>query len=80
MLAASAGSSAGSAIGTVLIVIVLFAFYWLPSIIAAVRKVHGIGQVIVVNLFLGWTFIGWVVALVMSFRAVPPTAAEARLS
>jgi len=36
----------------------LFAFYWLPSIIAAVRKVHGTGQVIVVNLFLGWTAIG----------------------
>jgi Superinfection immunity protein len=77
MLEASAGSSAGSAIGTVVLVILAFAFYWLPSIIAAVRKVRGIGQVIVVNLFLGWTAIGWVVALVMAFRHVP-AATEAR--
>jgi hypothetical protein len=47
------------------------------SIIAAVRKVHGTGQVIVVNLFLGWTAIGWVVALVMAFRAVPPATRAA---
>jgi hypothetical protein len=70
-IAASAGSGAGSAIGSILLVPVLFAFYWLPSIIAAVRKVHGIGQIVVVNLFLGWTAIGWIVALVMAFRHVP---------
>ena len=29
----------------------------------------------VVNLFLGWTFIGWVVALAMAARSVPGTAA-----
>jgi Superinfection immunity protein len=79
MLEATAGSSAGSGIGTVLIVIVAFALYWLPTIIAAVRKVRGIGQIVVVNLFLGWTAIGWIVALVMAFRHVPAAAeAEAR--
>ena len=57
----------------VLIDLTLFILYWAPSIIAALRKVHGIGQVIVVNLFLGWTVIGWIIALVMAFRHVPKT-------
>jgi Superinfection immunity protein len=48
-----------------LIVLVL---YFLPSIIAVARKVTHQGSVIVVNLFLGWTFIGWVVALAMACR------------
>jgi hypothetical protein len=43
--------------------------YFLPLIIAGVRKVPNIGSVAVINLFLGWTFIGWVVALAMAFRS-----------
>lgn len=46
-------------------------FYWLPSIIAVSRHVLGVGQVVVVNALLGWTTIGWIVALVMAFRHVP---------
>jgi Superinfection immunity protein len=37
--------------------------YFLPSIVAAVRKKTNTMLIVVVNLFLGWTFIGWVVAL-----------------
>jgi hypothetical protein len=48
-----------------LIVLVL---YFLPSIIAVARKVRRQGSVVVINLFLGWTFIGWVVALAMACR------------
>jgi hypothetical protein len=33
-----------------------------------VRKVKHQGSVVVINLFLGWTFIGWVVALAMACR------------
>lgn len=40
------------------------ALYFLPSIIA--RKKPNNGSVLVVNLFLGWTLIGWVVALAMA--------------
>jgi len=43
-----------------------FALYFVPSIIVIIRKSHNIGPVIVVNLFLGWTFIGWIVALAMA--------------
>jgi uncharacterized membrane protein len=41
--------------------------YFAPTIIAAVRKTKAnVKQVVVINLLLGWTFIGWIVALVMS--------------
>ena len=43
------------------------------------RKVPNFGSIAVINLFLGWTLIGWVVALAMAFRSVPPgTASTAR--
>ena len=40
--------------------------YFLPTIIAAYRDIPSVGPVVVVNLFLGWTLLGWVVALAMS--------------
>lgn len=45
--------------------------YLLPSMFAWERNVANKGSVIVVNVFLGWTFVGWVVALAMAFRDVP---------
>lgn len=48
-----------------LIVLVL---YFLPSVVAVARKVRHQGSVVVINLFFGWTFIGWVVALAMACR------------
>lgn len=48
-----------------LIVLVL---YFLPSTVAIARKVTHQGSVVVINLFLGWTFIGWVIALAMACR------------
>jgi hypothetical protein len=61
------GTIMGGAIhsSTFLIVLVL---YFLPSIVAVGRKVTHQGSVIVINLFLGWSFIGWVVALAMACR------------
>lgn len=57
---------------TVVAVLLISAtFYMLPSIIAATRKVPNTGSVVVVNAFLGWTFVGWVVALAMALRSRP---------
>lgn len=50
------------------IVAILTAGYMLPWAIAAVRDVPH-WSVFWVNLLLGWTLVGWVVALVMSLRA-----------
>ena len=48
--------------------LVVLVLYFLPSIVAVARKVTHQGSVVVVNLLLGWTFIGWVVALAMACR------------
>ena len=49
------------------IVAIIPAGYMLPWAIAAVREVPH-WSVFWVNLLLGWTIIGWIVALVMSLR------------
>jgi hypothetical protein len=51
-----------------------FAFYFLPAIIAAVRHTHNAAAVLLLNLFLGWTVIGWVVALLMAVGSAPSCA------
>ena len=55
-----------------IIVIAVVVAYFIPTIIATQRKVPSSGSVVVVNFFLGWTVIGWIVALAMSFRSAPP--------
>lgn len=52
--------------GSLLLFLVLVAIYFLPSFVAY-EKSFGT-QVFVLNLFLGWTFIGWVIALVWALR------------
>jgi hypothetical protein len=46
--------------------VVGLAIYFLPTMIAWYRDSPVAGSVTVVNLFLGWTFIGWVVSLAMA--------------
>jgi ABC-type sugar transport system permease subunit len=50
------------------VVAILTAGYMLPWAIAAVRDVKHWG-VFWLNLLLGWTVVGWIIALVMSLRA-----------
>lgn len=45
--------------------------YLLPTIVAKVRGVPNFGSVLVINLFLDVTLVGWVVALAMAARSVP---------
>lgn len=47
---------------------ILTVLYVLPLIIAGARNAPDVGSVAVVNLLLGWTVIGWVVALALAFR------------
>lgn len=44
--------------------------YALPTAIAVRRKHHNRVAIALLNLFLGWTFIGWVLALVWAATAV----------
>jgi hypothetical protein len=40
------------------------AFYFLPSIIALARSKRNTLSIFILNFFLGWTLVGWVIALV----------------
>ncbi|MGG7035714.1 MAG: superinfection immunity protein [Flavobacterium sp.] len=52
-----------------IIIIPLLLLYFLPAIIAVSRKKSNRLAIILLNVFLGWTFIGWVAALIWSFTA-----------
>ena len=45
--------------------IVLLSIYFIPTVIAMMRG-KSAGSVMVINLFLGWTILFWVIALAMS--------------
>ncbi len=47
-----------------LLILILLALYILPTVIAALRNVKAVAGIVVLNLLLGWTLIGWVGALV----------------
>jgi hypothetical protein len=46
-----------------LVAVLVVGLYLLPSFVAANRKCKAGAGIAVINIFLGWTFIGWVVAL-----------------
>jgi hypothetical protein len=47
------------------------ALYFLPAIIAAVRHTHNSTAILLLNVFLGWTVVGWFVALIMALCSAP---------
>jgi len=51
-----------------IVVAVPTARYMLPGAIAAVRGTANSWSVFWINLLLGWTVVGWIVALVMAIR------------
>lgn len=53
-------------------VIASVAVYLLPVLIGGARRVPDIGAVAVINVLLGWTLVGWVVALAMALRSASP--------
>ena len=44
-------------------VLAIILAYFIPTIVALIRGKKNKGSIIVVNVFLGWSVIGWVVAL-----------------
>ena len=45
-----------------------FVLYFLPSIIAIARSKRDTTSIVLLNLLLGWTAIGWVIALVWAAK------------
>jgi hypothetical protein len=60
------GSIVGAMEVLALVVLGLF-FYFLPSLIGSGKR--NAGAIFVLNLFTGWSFIGWVIALVWASMA-----------
>lgn len=61
----------------VVLVIITIAVGFMPTWIALVRNHHNKGGVILTNVFLDWTIIGWIAAFIMSLtsairRVIPP--------
>ncbi|MCX5412237.1 superinfection immunity protein [Streptomyces sp. NBC_00059] len=61
-----------SIVAILVVLLVGVPLYFLPAIVAAGRKVTNVGSVFVINLLLGWTFVGWVVALAMAMKSTEP--------
>lgn len=53
-----------------------FVLYFLPTIIAFARSKHDSVAILVLNFFLGWTAIGWIVALVWALKQDAPAVAR----
>jgi hypothetical protein len=58
-----------------LVYLLLVLLYFIPAVVAGVRHVPHEGSIVVVNIFLGWTLVGWAVALAMACRTIPPRPA-----
>lgn len=63
-IAQATASDAGAGVGAIVLIlaasVVGLAFYLLPTIVAVVRSHDSMAAIGVVNLFFGWTLLGWV--------------------
>ena len=55
----------------ILLCFILF-IYFIPAIVASRREHQNKMAIVVTNVFLGWTFLGWVVALIWAFTEIRP--------
>ena len=56
---------------SLVVLVVLAGLYFLPIVAACIRCALHLNGIIVVNLFLGWTLIGWVAALAWAVTSPP---------
>jgi amino acid permease len=62
--------------GIVIITVSIF-FAFMPALVAYSRGTKNKIPVLIINLFLGWTLIGWVIALAMAYsHDVEPKVAK----
>jgi hypothetical protein len=47
-----------------LLIVPVLGIHFLPAILSGVRHTRNFGWILVVNIFLAWTVIGWIIALV----------------
>lgn len=64
----------------VILMIFGFIIYIIPTIVAYSRNTLNKNTVFVLNLFLGWTVIGWIICLAMAFKKDMPTNINLEIS
>jgi hypothetical protein len=50
--------------------LLLFVLYFLPTIVAS-HRAHAVGGILLLNLFFGWTGIGWAALLLYELLSAP---------
>ena len=50
---------------------ILFVMYWLPTLVAILRRTPSALGVASINFFLGWTIVGCIVALMLALATTP---------
>jgi hypothetical protein len=58
----------------IILFVILACLYFVPSIVARAREHHNYGAIVALNIFLGWTFIGWVASLVWALTSTKAAA------
>jgi len=53
-----------------------FVLYFVPTLVALVRSKRDTLAIFLLNLFLGWTLIGWIVALIWASKQDVPAPAR----
>ncbi len=51
----------------IIYLLTFIALYFLPTVVAKYRKKSNLNSIFIVNLFFGWTLLGWVLALAWAF-------------
>jgi len=59
-----------------IVIFLAICVYLLPTIVASARKVRRQYAILALNVLAGWTFVGWVGALVWAIADTPGDAAE----
>lgn len=54
-----------------LAIVMATVMYFLPTIVAAKREHHNLVAILALNFLLGWTLLGWAVALVWALTRRP---------
>ena len=51
------------------LILIILPIYFVPTIVAIIRRTKNLAAIIVLNIFVGWTFLGWVGSLVWAIVA-----------
>jgi hypothetical protein len=63
----------------VALVSLLIGLYLIPVMVGVARHAPDLGSIAVINILLGWTFFGWVLALALAMRSARPSGPVVQL-